>query len=96
VILERKSEEVRSSLGKSSILNIDNDDDDSIMAEDFIDPNMNTLFVPRVEGEATRKRVRSFKKRNEEQPKKLQKSNVDPYLVDSDDEDSSNDINVRI
>lgn len=77
------------------MLSID-DDEDSIIAREFIDPNMNTLFVPNVEGEATRKRVKSFKKRNEEQPKKLQRSNIDPYLEDSDEDNSSNDINVRL
>jgi len=62
---------------------------------------MNTLYVPPVGAEATRKRVISFKKPfSEDQTSKSKNSKgmneMDEYLLDSDDEMDQESIEVRV
>jgi len=59
---------------------------------------MNTLFVPQVDEQMIRKRVKSFKQKSNDTPSDEAKmeDNKDPYLMDSEDDEDDDEINVNI
>ena len=72
---------------------VDGSDDE---IDKFVNPNMNTLFVPPVDEQMMRKRVKSFKKKPHGCPSEEAKmeDDKDPYLMDSDDDEDDDEMNV--
>ena len=70
---------------------------DEDMIDDLPTPKQNTLIIPSTFSEDKRKRISAFKKTSAETSKPLKprpKRIVDPYLIDSDEEEIDTGIMV--
>lgn len=70
-------------------------DEDEEMIEDLPTPNQNSLNVPKFSSNSKKNKLSSFKKISTDTKKANQKKAIDPYLIDSDEEEMDAGIMVR-